>query len=142
MCVGANGEESKVVQEVQVEVAYSDDEVSSGVCVSSGLVTNWMGRLERGDPVIYVQKFEPKATRGSNRGGYIRTNKFFGCFSGDLRHSGFNMVEKQSVAAATRRSSRSHASSVRADADPHEDIVLILTQDDKDTILSQLATSG
>ena len=55
-----------------------------------------MGRLERGDPVIYVQKFEPKATRGSNRGGHIRTNKFFGCFSGELRHSGFHMVEWRS----------------------------------------------
>ena len=43
MCVDANGVTSEVMQEVQVEVSYSDEDVFSGVCVSSGLVTNWMG---------------------------------------------------------------------------------------------------
>lgn len=137
MCADADGVASKVVQEVQVEVSYSDEDVSSGICVSSNLVTNWMGRLEKGDPVVYVQKLEPKVTRGAGRSGYVRTQKFFGCFSGDLRHSGFKMVEKET--AGSRRSGRAHASSSAVN---DEDTLLILTQEDKDTILQQLATSG
>ena len=97
-----------------------------------------MGRLEKGDPVVYVQKLEPKVTRGAGRGGYVRTQKFFGCFSGDLRHSGFQMAEKVSAVGA-RKSSRGHAGSIQVD---DEDTLLILTQEDKDSILQQLATSG
>ena len=124
---------------MQVNVQYSDEEVCSGVCVISGKVTNWMGRLKKGDPVVFVQKLEPRVTRGAGRGGYVRTQKFFGCFSGDLRHSGFQMVEKISTAGGVRRSSRGHAGSIIA---KDEDALLILTQKDKDTILQQLATSG
>ena len=65
--------------------------------------------------------------------------KFFGCFSGDLRHSGFKMVEKVSTAGGLRRSERGHASSVIVQ---DEDALLILTQEDKDTRLQQLATPG
>ena len=75
MCKDANGVTSDVVQEVQVHVEYSDDKVCSGICGISGKVTNWMGRLEKGDPVVFVQKLEPKITRGTGRGGCIRTKK-------------------------------------------------------------------
>ena len=49
------------------------------------------------------------------------------------------MVEKVSAAAGVRRSSRGHADSIQVD---DADTLLILTQEDKDSVLQQLATSG
>jgi hypothetical protein len=54
---------------------------------AEGLPQNWMGKLEIGDEVLYVQKFEAIGTRGSGRNEFLLTEKKFACFTTDLRVS-------------------------------------------------------
>ena len=74
-----DGDESKVVQVAQVDVpeAY-----------------NWMGAVEIGDDIVYVEKWEPRVAKGSARNEFVNSGKRFACFSGDTRLAGFKMKEK------------------------------------------------
>ena len=94
-----DGDESKVVQVAQVDVpeAY-----------------NWMGDVEIGDNIVYVEKWEPRVTKGSARNEFVNSGKRFACFSGDTRLAGFKMKEKvlkmSSPAKSARKSKRNKPS--------------------------------
>lgn len=55
---------------------------------------NWMGRLEDGDEVVYVQKLEPIIDgRGApNRNEYKYTDKRFACFVQDMRVRDIHLI--------------------------------------------------
>ena len=118
-----DGQKSKAVQVLQVEG------VSEAV--------NWMGELIEGDDVVFVQKLEPKATRGAGRSEWVLTNKKFACFTGDVRHAGFQMEARS--AGGGRRSNRGggHTSSLANDVQ----VTYWLPLNDKEVILERLATS-
>lgn len=113
--------------------------------------SNWMGTLEIGDDIVYVEKWEARATRGSSRNEFVRTNKRFGCYSGDTRHVGFSMRMKPAskttaCSAPTRKSKRGHAlaqaPSTKAPSPPKQDAsIACLSQGDKDIILFSLAST-
>ena len=98
---------------------------------------------------MYVEKWEARVTRGSSRSEFMRTNKCFGCYSGDTRHVGFTMKMKPANNIATcavpkRASKRKHALS-QAPSPPmpptQEAFIACLDQDDKDIILFSLAST-
>ena len=106
---------------------------------------NWMGTLEVGDDIVYVHKWEAKVTRGSGRNEFFESGKCFGCFSGDTRHVGFEMVMKQtnrpvtSTRKSKRRGSQSAAAANVAPPKPIE--IACLAQEDKTIILLSLASA-
>jgi hypothetical protein len=124
----------------------ADGELSKVVQTTTQVVDenkNWMGTLEVGDDIVYVQKWEARVTRGSSRSEFIETAKCFGCFSGDTRHVGFSMKMKPlGPVPPVRVSKRKHASSA-AIAVPATKAIQIacLTQEDKTIILLSLASA-
>ena len=59
--------------------------------------SNWMGRLEDGDEVVYVLKLEPILDgRGApNRNKYKYTDKKFACFVQDMRVQDLHLIGQQ-----------------------------------------------
>jgi len=127
-------------------VGMADGELSKVVQTTTKVVDenkNWMGSLEVGDDIVYVQKWEARVTRGSSRSEFIETAKCFGCFSGDTRHVGFTMSMKQlGPAIPARTSKRRHSSSAASTAGATKAIqIACLAQEDKTTILLSLASA-
>jgi hypothetical protein len=127
-------------------VGMADGELSKVVQTTTKVVDenkNWMGSLEVGDDIVYVQKWEARVTRGSSRSEFIETAKCFGCFSGDTRHVGFTMSMKQlGPAIPARTSKRRHSSSAATSAGATKAIqIACLAQEDKTIILLSLASA-
>ena len=127
-------------------VGMADGELSKVVQTTTKVVDenkNWMGSLEVGDDIVYVQKWEARVTRGSSRSEFIETAKCFGCFSGDTRHVGFTMSMKQlGPAIPARTSKRRHSSSAATTAGATKAIqIACLAQEDKTIILLSLASA-
>ena len=95
-----DGDESKVVQVAQVDVPEE---------------YNWMGAVEIGDDIVYVEKWEPRVAKGNARNEFVNSGKRFACFSGDTRLAGFKMKEKflktSIPTKSKRKSKRNHSKS-------------------------------
>lgn len=126
-----DGDQSEVVQVAQVNVPEE---------------YNWMGDVEIGDEIVYVEKWEPRVAKGNARNEFINSGKRFACFSGDTRLAGFNMREKtlkmSNPTKRTRKSKRNQPSG----APPEESaatgvIVACLHIDTKMLILQSLVSA-
>jgi len=110
---------------------------------------NWMGDVEIGDDIVYVEKWEPRVAKGSARNEFVNSGKRFACFSGDTRLAGFKMKEKvlkMSSPAKSRRKSKRKKAGAEAEAEAEAEggngvTVACLELDTKVLILQSLVSA-